>query len=382
MKYLSIIFIFIFAISTHAATFTVTRIDDRNLVCNSGVDCSLREAVNAANAAITDDVIEFEANIFSTAQSITLDGDELRFSANFGTLTINGTGADTLTIDGDSRSRVFFILPGAAVTINDLTVANGNGSGLSLISFSGFGGGIYNRGNLAINRSIIRNNWATHGGGIYNPSILNIKDSTLFQNMTSQNGITRINGSGGAIFNSGISMITNSTIAGNLAGSGGGIDNVNGATTSLMNATIAGNAGFRIGGIGNSLGSTVTAQNTIIANNTAPVTTPPSTAPDFDGELTSQGFNLIENTERMTVTGTTTGNILGQDPLLDSNLRNNGGQTLTLALLPGSPAINAGNNETASATDQRGFARVSGGTIDIGAFELTQAKSRKRVRFF
>jgi hypothetical protein len=149
-----------------------------------------------------------------------------------------------------------------------------------------------------------------------------------------------------------------------------------------MNATIAGNAGFSSGGIGNSLGSTVTAQNTIIANNTAPVTTPPSTAPDFDGELNSQGFNLIGNTNRMAVTGTTTGNILGQDPLLDSVLRNNGGQTPTHALLLGSPAINAGNNQDVPPTDQRGFTRIIGNTIDIGAYEFAPIKSRKRVRFF
>jgi hypothetical protein len=53
------------------------------------------------------------------------------------------------------------------------------------------------------------------------------------------------------------------------------------------------------------------------------------------------------------------------------------GRTLTIALLPGSPAIDHGSNALAVGpdgkplrTDQRGYARVFGGTVDIGAFEF------------
>ena len=60
--------------------------------------------------------------------------------------------------------------------------------------------------------------------------------------------------------------------------------------------------------------------------------------------------------------------ILDTDPLLDF-LGNNGGPTLTHALLSGSPAINAGNNDGAPITDQRGYARIVSGIIDIGAYE-------------
>jgi len=59
MKFPSIILVLIFAISAHAATFTVTRTDDRNTTCDSGVDCSLKEAVIAANAVATDDELIF-----------------------------------------------------------------------------------------------------------------------------------------------------------------------------------------------------------------------------------------------------------------------------------------------------------------------------------
>src|SRR5262249_60736280 len=56
------------------------------------------------------------------------------------------------------------------------------------------------------------------------------------------------------------------------------------------------------------------------------------------------------------------------NPLLGP-LQDNGGPTPTMALLPGSPALDAGCNSNAPATDQRGFARIANGTIDIGAFE-------------
>ena len=59
--------------------------------------------------------------------------------------------------------------------------------------------------------------------------------------------------------------------------------------------------------------------------------------------LYSQGYNLIGNTTGTTIIGTTTGNILGQDPML-TQLIDNGGPTLTQALLPGSPAIDKGND--------------------------------------
>lgn len=71
--------------------------------------------------------------------------------------------------------------------------------------------------------------------------------------------------------------------------------------------------------------------------------------------------------------------MLNQDAQL-APLGNYGGATQTHALLPNSPAINHGDNTNAPATDQRGYVRVVGGTIDIGAFEFAPVKSRKRIR--
>ncbi len=109
--------------------------------------------------------------------------------------------------------------------------------------------------------------------------------------------------------------------------------------------------------------------NTIIANNTAPIG-----ADDFDqrGDVTSFSNNLVEDPNGHTITSGTNGNIVGMDPMLDV-LADNGGPTQTMALLTGSPAIDAGLNTGAPATDQRGVSRPQGTIVDIGAFELAVA---------
>jgi hypothetical protein len=194
-------------------------------------------------------------------------------------------------------------------------------------------------------------------------------------------------GLGGAIFNNaGTVTITNSTLTGNTAqggaaggGSGGGqglggaVFNLNGSLT-LLNSTLSGNTAAQGGGGIFNLGSTkagggystgtgtVTISNTILANSTGG-------ASDFDGSGT-QAFgpgnatNLIGTNHGFVGSGT----ITGVNPVL-SALGNFGGPTRTLALLPGSPAIKAGTNAGAPATDQRGVSRPQLGTVDIGAFE-------------
>ena len=89
---------------------------------------------------------------------------------------------------------------------------------------------------------------------------------------------------------------------------------------------------------------------------------------DFSGVLTSEGYNLIQNTNGCTIVGDQTGNIYGADPLLGP-LQDNGGPTWTHALLAGSPAIDAGPTNTSPSVDQRGMLRPQGPAEDIGAFE-------------
>ncbi|HEV3203790.1 MAG TPA: choice-of-anchor Q domain-containing protein, partial [Gemmataceae bacterium] len=131
------------------------------------------------------------------------------------------------------------------------------------------------------------------------------------------------------------------------------------------------------GGAGNSPGTamgggltnqgTLTTRNTILAGNT--VGGPgQNSGPDLGGNFGSQGYNLIGDPTGGS--GFDATDLLNVDPLLGP-LQDNGGPTQTMALLPGSPAVDAGDNANAPDFDQRGkgFDRIVGGTIDIGAFE-------------
>src|SRR5262249_47901770 len=140
---------------------------------------------------------------------------------------------------------------------------------------------------------------------------------------------------GGGVFNDGIFTASNCTIAANAAGGGGGgISNINtdGATTTLS--------------------------DTILAENSAT-----SSGPDIFGAGTVN-YSLIQNTGGWTSGDTSANNLTEVDPLL-TILGNYGGSTQTMALLPGSPCIDAGASTGAPSTDQRGQARV--GAVDIGA---------------
>ena len=96
---------------------------------------------------------------------------------------------------------------------------------------------------------------------------------------------------------------------------------------------------------------------------------------DILGPVISEGHNLILNTNDCIITGDVTGNIYGKDPLLGP-LQDNGGPTPTHALLPGSPAIDAGAPALLGTLDQRGLPRAQDGDgdgkglPDIGAFEV------------
>lgn len=173
--------------------------------------------------------------------------------------------------------------------------------------------------------------------------------------------------------------MVNSTVSGNTAtdasaADGGGIVAERGTGT-IENSTIGDNEAYRYGGgmyVNTTYGS-VNVKNTLLADNTA--TGPSAQGPDCYGALTSQGYNLIEDTSNCTISGDTTGNITRQDPQLQPRA-DNGAPTQTQALLPGSPAIDAGHPADYPATDQRGEPRPvdyddNGSAVgDIGAFEL------------
>ncbi len=130
---------------------------------------------------------------------------------------------------------------------------------------------------------------------------------------------------------------------------------------SILNSTIAYNQRGDVYSAGPS--ASLTLKNTIIAHNTGGLWK----NCNGSGTVTSQGYNLSDDYTCGTWF-TASSDLNNTDPLLGP-LQNNGGPTPTHALLPGSPAINAGSNAGCPATDQRNVFRPQGGACDIGAFE-------------
>jgi CSLREA domain-containing protein len=391
------------AYERQVVTLMVTKTADTSDGTCDG-DCSLREALAAANtAAVPDKGVIFDEVLFSTPQTITLTLGELLINNISGTLLINGTGANLLTISGNSQSRVFFNQ--GTGTIQKLTITGGfventlqggaavfNNKRLS-VSHSIIkgntartdGGGIFNNGIglLFINRSIIENNVSTlSGGGLINHlgGSVSIINSTISSNRAGNNG-------GGAWNGGGLNLV-NTTVSSNRSSqNGGGIYQVNlFSSVTLTYTTIAGNTAQQSGG-GIYQASDVIAKNTIIAGN---ISLGANSGPDFDGTLFSQGYNLIGNTTRTMFNGITIGNILNVDPRLQP-IRNFGTLIKTHALRTGSPAIDAGSAVTGVTSDQRGEARPfdfpsvpnaqGGNGSDIGSFERQSNENANNIVF-
>ena len=229
---------------------------------------------------------------------------------------------------------------------------------------AGNGGAILAESNptIIIERSRIVGNMAdVEGGGIFNEGSLTIEQSTVSGNTATDTG--------GGVANSSTATveIRNSTLSGNTtSGTGGGL--VAGGTVTLDSTTVANNTASSIGGGVYLKGAGVlTLLNSILGDNTS--TGVPGTADcgRFGGTTLSGSYNLLE-VESCDFGELT--NTVNADPNLGP-LANNGGPTFTHALLPGSPAINAG--DTALTTDQRGEPRPAGAADDIGAFESQTA---------
>jgi len=280
-------------------------------------------------------------------------------------LTITGLGADQLTISGDDASQVFHVDDGDPNTAINVQI-----SGLSLVDGrSPLGGAILNQENLTVTDCRLAHNSAVYGGAISNYGTLALTNSTLADNSASQDG--------GAIYNaSGTVTVTNSTLANNSASQdGGGIHNASGTAT-VTNSTLAYNSADSEGGGIVNFG-TLVAANSVVSGNTAP------TWPDL-GNLGTDTItarnSIVGNGAGSGIVNGVDGNQVDVDPWLDpAGLQDHGGPTQTIALLPGSPAIDAGENGLAVdsegsllESDQRGvhFARISGDKVDVGAYEM------------
>jgi hypothetical protein len=344
----------------------------------------------------------------SNALSLTLPGDSIFVAPAtyhetlfiYFNLEIIGSGAKTTIVDGGGVNSQVVVVgsePKVQVTLSGMTFRNGageeDGGGIyncfgtltvldSIITGNriasghgsyGYGAGIYNcpSSTLTLINTTISNNSALVGGAICNGGTLTIKNSTFSGNVARQH-------EGGGIANYGTLTITNSTFSGNIArrsllGSlAGGI--LNGGlfqstgTLAINNSTLSGNVarGGKGGGIFNVKGSTVVLQNSIVANNTGG---------NCHGAVSSNGYNLSSDS---TCDFDGAGDLNNTDPDL-GKLQNNGGPTQTIALLPGSPAIDSGNpsgctdgNGHLLKTDQRGKPRPDKedtGGCDRGAYE-------------
>ena len=288
-----------------------------------------------------------------------------------GVLIEGGASDNTIGGTASAAGNVIAFNASLGVTVGVGATDPSTGNVILYDSINGnAGGGVDNdsSGVLTISTSTISGN-STSGsaGGVVNESsgTVTITSSTIADNSASQ--------SGGGIENFGALTLTNSTVADNeaIGGNGGGIDNA--GTLVTVNSTIAYNTSPSGSGSGlyDETGGLATLDNTIVGQNTG------ADGPDdIAGAAVSSTstYNLVGVDETHSITNRTDGNQVGvADPGLGS-LANNGGPTQTIALLAGSPAINAGNNAlipTGLTTDQRGvgFARIVGGTVDIGAVE-------------
>jgi hypothetical protein len=291
-------------------------------------------------------------------------------------MTIQGPGAASLTVSGNQVSRVFDITSrSAVVTLSGMTISDGYASD------SLGGGGIYNYGTLTVTNCTLSGNTAagsgmmgSSGGAIINLGTLTVTNSTFSDN-TIQGA--EFGCAGGGIANGdGTLTVTNSTFFNNTATAstsayGGGIFSNTSGQVVLTNITLANNRVKTAGGGLHIARGSAALNNTLIAGNFKGTGSIPSDI------LLSTGVSLDPNSANNLIGDGSggldpgKGNLLGSsgnplDPLL-APLGDYGGPTPTMALLAGSPAIDAASAAYAPVTDQRGLPRV--GAPDIGAFE-------------
>ena len=338
-----------------------------------GGDCTLREAILAANAAPGTETIVFDIPTTDPGYDSVADRYTITLTEELPYLNsdmfINGLGAKRLTVRRDAAAAAFPVFRidevNKTVTISGMTITGGAG-GTGDVSTSG---GIHNFGTLTVIDSTLSGNTASAGGAVINFGTMTMINSTVSGNSA--------NFHGGGIFNIATLTLINSTVSNNSAViNGGGIMNV--GEMWVINSTVADNSAIRAGGIYSSGSfSSMELDGSIIADNTATFN-----GNDLLGGVTAGDYNLIGgilNVDFVLPAGSTH-NIINVDPKLGP-LADNGGPTMTHTLLCGSPAIDAGV-AYALATDQRGtgfvrkfddsaVANAAGGDgTDIGAFEL------------
>jgi hypothetical protein len=371
-----------------------------------GDACTLVDAITAANmdtatggcpAGSDADTIVLPVGSTQTLTSVNNDTyGPTGLPVMSSVITIEGQGSTITRDSGVPDFRILALNSTGDLTLQETTVSGGVtppfGSGGGVANYGGTltvtnstiagnasdaGGGVENfGGTLTVTNSTIAGNASAFGGGVENfGGTLTITNSTIAGNASNF---------GGGVENCGGTLtVTNSTISGNASDAGGGVENF-GGTLTITNSTISGNASAFGGGVEN-FGGTLTLVRTLVAGNTAP------TGPEIanNGTVLADNHNLFGVDGAAGVEGFSPGatdvvppvGVLLTD-ILNPTLAFNGGFTQTHALVPGSPAVDAGGPDCLDAngdplpTDQRGKLRIVDGdgdgtaACDIGAFEF------------
>jgi fibronectin-binding autotransporter adhesin len=433
-----------------SSSYLVTTPNDNTLSGTLRAAVAWANTNPATSALSGPNTILFDPNVFGTPQTITLSTDlgTLELTNTTTPELIQGPGSALLTIDGAGAVGLFSVESGVTATFAGMTIADGSAQSGGAILNQGkltvanavftndgavfYGGAIDNLGGqLTVTGTTFKNNLATYGLGaaIDNSGTAVVSNSTFTGGVAFEGGaIDNKKGSltvtdstfdsnngiqGGAIYNNASATITGSTFSNNSAFQGGAIANDLIATMTLLDSTIANNfAGQNGGGInqagtltafsttiadnvvasGGSGGGidassgTTTLYNTLVALNTAGTGTS-ATPSDVSGNLASASANnLIAALGTNGLTNNVNGNLIGVDKPNIGKLADNGGPTETIALLSGSPAIDAGAATftisggfiTAPAIDQRGADRGAAGlnagtAVDIGSYEASSS---------
>jgi hypothetical protein len=346
---------------------------------NLGTVLTVSNCILTGNSATSGGGIDNEGTVLTVSNCI-LTGNSATY---IGGAIYNNNASGTVNISNSFFSGNYSNSSGGAiynrsgtVNISNSTFSGSGKSPANVVTASG--GAIYNNspGTVIVSTSTFSSNSAGFmGGAIFNNGTLKVSTSTLASNLVFSIGL------GGGIYNDGSNnspgnvTLSNSTLVGNSANTGGGIYNNSGKLT-INSTTVSGNSANTANGVGGGLysnGGTLYLTNTIVANS------PSRDLENVGGIIASAQNNLIQSPAGHNIQNGVNGNIIGQNPLL-SPLGNYGGPTMTFALLPGSPALNAGSNAQIPvdpttgkpyANDVRGagFPRIVNGTVDIGAFE-------------
>jgi CSLREA domain-containing protein len=351
--------------AARAAVFIPTTLtDSADGSCDN--HCSLREAIQAANAEEGPDVIllstgTYTLSVAGAGEDLDATGD-LDISEN---VTLVGRDAVNTSIDGAAVDRVFDVQAGSRLELIGLTVRNGR-------TIDGSGGGIRVLGELAMTRGVVTGNHAQagSGGGIHGQgtgSKVTLVQSTVWANTTTVNG--------GGLSIEGTVELVNSTLSSNTAANfGGGLYATSHSDGEVLNSTITANIAAQGGGVYVVSDPFISVthpniENTIIARNGTGV------EGDCSGYAHSGGHNLLGIGSAGPGTGCPDfsagkGDIIGTaaapvNPLL-ADLAVVGGTTPVHVPAAQSQALNHGSG--CEEVDQRGAERAA--ACDIGSVEL------------